>query len=137
MTSDPDSNDRQGGLAPHLAEHVEDLMMFLQLPEGSVKTAFPDALACRDRFIETRRPCVQLSQRFRRLRRMTVSFVLMRQFTMLAFTSAIEALRVANQLAGQVQFRWHVYSEDGQLITCSNGVPVMPGGPLPAKSPAG
>lgn len=110
MTSDPGSNDRQGGLARHLAEHVDDLMMFLQLPEGGVKTAFPDALACRDRFIETRRPCVQLSQRFRRLRRamMTVSFDLIRQFAMLAFTSAIELLRVANQLAGQVLFRWHV-----------------------------
>jgi hypothetical protein len=44
----------------------------------------------------------------------TVSFVLMRQFTMLAFTSAIEPLRVANQLAGRVLFRWHVYSEYGQ-----------------------
>ncbi len=39
---------------------------------------------------------------------MTVSFDLIRQFAMLAFTSAIELLRVANQLAGQVLFRWHV-----------------------------
>ena len=67
----------------------------------------------------------------------TVSFVLMRQFTMLAFTSAIEPLRVANQLAGRVLFRWHVYSEDGQPVTCSNGVPVMPEGPLPQMAPAG
>lgn len=56
MTGDPGSNDRQGGLAPHLAAHLHDLMMFLQLPERGVKTAFPDALACRDRFIETRWP---------------------------------------------------------------------------------
>lgn len=67
----------------------------------------------------------------------TVSFVLMRQFTMLAFTSAIEPLRVANQLAGQVLFRWNVYSEDGRLITCSNGVPLQPDGPLPALAPPG
>ena len=67
----------------------------------------------------------------------TISFVLMRQFTMLAFTSAIEPLRVANQLAGRVLFRWHVYSEGGQLIPCSNGVPVMPEGPLPAMAPPG
>lgn len=67
----------------------------------------------------------------------TVSFVLMRQFTMLAFTSAIEPLRVANQLAGRVLFRWHVFSEDGQPIPCSNGVPVMPEGPLPPMAPAG
>lgn len=67
----------------------------------------------------------------------TVSFVLMKQFTMLAFTSAIEPLRVANQLAGRVLFRWHVYSEDGQPITCSNGLPVLPEGPLPAMADAG
>lgn len=56
MTSDPGSNDRQGSLAPHLAAHLDDLMMLLQLPEGGVKTEFPDALACRDRFIVTRWP---------------------------------------------------------------------------------
>ena len=67
----------------------------------------------------------------------TVTFVLMKQFTMLAFTSAIEPLRVANQLAGRVLFRWHVYTEDGQLISCSNGVPVMPEGPLPAMAAPG
>ena len=67
----------------------------------------------------------------------TVSFVLMRQFTMLAFTSAIEPLRVANQLAGQVLFRWNVYSEDGKLITCSNGVPLQPDGALPTLAPMG
>ncbi|WP_374646843.1 GlxA family transcriptional regulator [Tabrizicola sp.] len=67
----------------------------------------------------------------------TVSFVLMRQFTMLAFTSAIEPLRVANQLAGQVLFRWHVFSEDGKPIACSNGVPLLPDGPLPPLAAPG
>ena len=66
-----------------------------------------------------------------------VSFVLMRQFTMLAFTSAIEPLRVANQLAGRVLFRWHVYTQDGAPITCSNGIPLTPEGPLPAMAPPG
>lgn len=67
----------------------------------------------------------------------TVSFVLMGRFTMLAFTSAIEPLRVANQLSGHVMFRWHVYTEDGRMIACSNGVPVQPEGPLPALAPPG
>lgn len=67
----------------------------------------------------------------------TISFVLMRKFTMLAFTSAIEPLRVANQLAGHVLFRWHVFSEDGRPIACSNGVAVQPDGPLPALAPSG
>lgn len=67
----------------------------------------------------------------------SVSFVLMRRFTMLAFTSAIEPLRVANQLAGQVLFRWNVYSEDGRPVTCSNGLALQPDGPLPPQAPAG
>lgn len=67
----------------------------------------------------------------------TVSFVLMRKFTMLAFTAAIEPLRVANQLSGQVLFRWNVYTEDGLPIACSNGVPLQPDSALPALAPSG
>lgn len=66
-----------------------------------------------------------------------ISFVLMRQFTMLAFTSAIEPLRVANQLAGHMLYRWNVYSEDGKLIACSNGIPLQPDSALPPLAPPG
>ncbi|PTX53612.1 MULTISPECIES: GlxA family transcriptional regulator [Gemmobacter] len=66
-----------------------------------------------------------------------VTFVLAPRFTMLAFTSAIEPLRVANQLTGQILFRWQTFSEDGQPVRCSNGVPVMPDGPLSAAQPQG
>ena len=61
----------------------------------------------------------------------SVDFVLMADFTMLAFTSAIEPLRVANQLTGQILFTWQIHSEDGRPVTCSNGVTVMPDGALP------
>ncbi|GHC62470.1 GlxA family transcriptional regulator [Neogemmobacter tilapiae] len=54
-----------------------------------------------------------------------VSFVLMPKFTMLAFSAAIEPMRIANQLTGQVLFRWETLSENGQPVSCSNGVPVM------------
>lgn len=67
----------------------------------------------------------------------SVSFVLMPQFTMLAFTAAIEPMRVANQLTGQVLFTWMVFSEDGTPIACSNGLQVVPDGPLPETAPAG
>ncbi|MBI1218599.1 MAG: helix-turn-helix domain-containing protein [Rhodobacteraceae bacterium] len=60
----------------------------------------------------------------------TVSFVLMPRFTLLAFTSAIEPLRVANQLAGQELFRWSVLSADGAPVTSSCGLPVVPDGSL-------
>ncbi|MGV8987905.1 MAG: GlxA family transcriptional regulator [Cypionkella sp.] len=56
---------------------------------------------------------------------LNVTFVLLPKFTMLAFSSAIEPLRMANQLTGQVLFRWQVLSDDGAPVACSNGVPVV------------
>lgn len=67
----------------------------------------------------------------------TISFVLLDRFTMLAFASAIEPLRVANQLVGKALFRWNVYSEDGTAIRCSNGILLQTDGPLPRIAPEG
>ncbi|MDE3240692.1 MAG: GlxA family transcriptional regulator [Paracoccaceae bacterium] len=61
---------------------------------------------------------------------LSVTFVLMPKFTLLAFTSAIEPLRVANQLAGKVLFEWSVLSADGGPVTSSCGLPVVPDGKL-------
>jgi transcriptional regulator GlxA family with amidase domain len=66
-----------------------------------------------------------------------VTFVLLPKFTMLAFSSAIEPLRMANQLTGQVLFRWQVLSDDGAPVACSNGVPVMVEGAWPQAQPDG
>lgn len=66
-----------------------------------------------------------------------VTFVLLPKFTMLAFSSAIEPLRMANQLTNQVLFRWEVLSEDGKPVACSNGVPVMVDGPFASAKPEG
>lgn len=66
-----------------------------------------------------------------------ISFVLLPKFTMLAFTSAIEPLRAANQLAGKDFFHWRVFSADGAPVASSNGVPVMPDGALPKEAPPG
>lgn len=60
----------------------------------------------------------------------SVTFVLMPKFTLLAFTSAIEPLRVANQLADKVLFEWTVLSADGAPVTSSCGLPVVPDGKL-------
>lgn len=64
-----------------------------------------------------------------------VTFVLLPKFTMLAFASAIEPLRIANQLTGQALFRWQVLSADGQAVACSNGVPVMVDGAFGTAQP--
>jgi transcriptional regulator GlxA family with amidase domain len=66
-----------------------------------------------------------------------VSFVLLPKFTMLAFSSAIEPLRIANQLTGQTLFRWQVLSAEGAPVACSNGVPVGADAPWAGSAPEG
>lgn len=66
-----------------------------------------------------------------------VTFVLLPKFTMLAFSSAIEPMRIANQLTGQILFRWDVLSVDGKPVACSNGVPVMVDGSIQGAQPEG
>ena len=68
---------------------------------------------------------------------LSVSFVLLPKFTLLAFSSAIEPLRMANQLTGQVLFTWTTLSEDGSAVACSNGVPIMVDGAWPQARPEG
>ena len=50
-----------------------------------------------------------------------IVFLLLSNFSLLAFSSAIEPLRIANQLSGQALFTWVVISADGQSAQCSNG----------------
>ena len=66
-----------------------------------------------------------------------VTFVLVPKFTMLAFAAAIEPMRIANQLTGQMLFRWQTLSADGQPVACSNGVPVVVDGAFPTAQPEG
>ncbi|MBI1170560.1 helix-turn-helix domain-containing protein [bacterium] len=70
-------------------------------------------------------------------RALDVTFVLLPKFTMLAFSSAIEPLRMANQLTGQVLFRWQVLSADGAPVACSNGVAVVADGRWSEVQPEG
>lgn len=67
----------------------------------------------------------------------SVTFVLLPKFTMLAFSSAIEPLRMANQLAGQELFRWQVLTEDGKPMACSNGLQVVADGAWSGTQPEG
>ncbi len=50
-----------------------------------------------------------------------VVLLLLDQFTMMAFSAAIEPLRLANQVAGRTLFRWQVISENGTHARASNG----------------
>jgi transcriptional regulator GlxA family with amidase domain len=51
-------------------------------------------------------------------------FMLTEQFSMIAFTAAIEALRLANRTTGRQLYAWHLYSADGKTAVASNGVAV-------------
>lgn len=54
----------------------------------------------------------------------TIVFFLVPEFTMIAFTSAIEALRSANRMLGYEAYAWRLASEDGEPVIASNGVQV-------------
>lgn len=58
------------------------------------------------------------------------AFLLVPGFTLLAFASALEPLRIANQLVQKPLFEWRVLSESGQPVHSSSGVPVGVDGPL-------
>ncbi|MCH2077215.1 MAG: GlxA family transcriptional regulator [Rhodobacteraceae bacterium] len=48
-------------------------------------------------------------------------FVLLPQFTLLCFASALESLRIANRMAGKQLYDWELMGEEGTFITCSAG----------------
>ncbi|NRO95040.1 helix-turn-helix domain-containing protein [Paraburkholderia sp. NMBU_R16] len=53
------------------------------------------------------------------------AFMALPNFTMIAFSNAIEVLRMANYLSGQTLYRWSVVSPDGGPVMASNGLSVM------------
>lgn len=50
-----------------------------------------------------------------------IVFLLIDNFSHLAFSCAIEPLRIANRVAGQMLYRWRLASRDGVSAVCSNG----------------
>lgn len=56
MTSGLDATPQPAGLHPDMAAHLYRLSMLLQLPDGGVRFALPDAATCKDRFVRTRWP---------------------------------------------------------------------------------
>lgn len=55
-----------------------------------------------------------------------IDFLLLPQFSMLAFTSSIEPLRAANRLCGKDLYSWRILSLDGREVRASNGVTINP-----------
>ncbi|MBR8209307.1 GlxA family transcriptional regulator [Burkholderia cenocepacia] len=62
-------------------------------------------------------------------------FLLVPNFSMIAFVNALEVLRIANQLSGKPLYRWSVISVDGRPVPASNGLTLsvdVPEAPGPA-----
>lgn len=55
----------------------------------------------------------------------TIAFVIFHDFSMIAFSSSIEPIRLANQGASADIYTWKVYSVDGQPVRASNGSTIV------------
>ncbi len=64
-----------------------------------------------------------------------VGFVLVPDFSMIAFASAIEPLRLANRHCNKAHYDWRTLSCDGGAVTASNGVSLGVDGALGACGP--
>lgn len=53
-----------------------------------------------------------------------VKFLLIPNFSMIAFTSVVESMRLANWLSGATIFEWETVSRDGEPVVASNGISV-------------
>lgn len=60
------------------------------------------------------------------------AFILVPGFTLLDFSSAVEPLRIANQLSQRPLYRWRVLSESGGPVACSAEIPVGADGAVEA-----
>jgi len=52
----------------------------------------------------------------------SIGLYLVPQFSMIAFSSLLEVLRMANQLSAQTLYQWTLASSDGNPVTSSNGL---------------
>lgn len=70
------------------------------------------------------------SGRVRGEARQHFAFLLLPQFSMLAFSSAVEPLRAANRLSGETLYDWSILTADGRPIHSSSRMHLLPDGGL-------
>ncbi len=59
-----------------------------------------------------------------------IGIFLVPRFSMMAFFSLVEPLRIANRLGSGARYRWRVVSRDGDAVAASNGMALMAQGAL-------
>ncbi|WP_052418456.1 GlxA family transcriptional regulator [Pseudooceanicola atlanticus] len=57
-------------------------------------------------------------------------FVLLDNFSLLSFASAVECLRIANRMSARTIFTWELQSEGGGMVSCSAGTTFATDAPL-------
>ncbi len=65
-----------------------------------------------------------------------IAYLLVPQFSMMAFSAAIEPLRSANRMSDRQLFEWHLVSVDGSEVAASNGIGIAVHGSIGAVSRA-
>jgi AraC family transcriptional regulator, glycine betaine-responsive activator len=55
-----------------------------------------------------------------------IGFLLLPHFSMIAFASAVESLRLANRTSGRALYAWSLITRDGQPVKASNGIAIPP-----------
>ena len=66
-----------------------------------------------------------------------IGLLLIPNFSMIAFSCAVETLHLANRTNGRQLYRWHIFSADGRPVCASNGVELTPEGDLEQASSLG
>jgi transcriptional regulator GlxA family with amidase domain len=56
----------------------------------------------------------------------SIGFLLLDDFTLISLASAVEPLRMANQLSGKELYRWFTLSKDGKPVSASDGLQITP-----------
>lgn len=64
------------------------------------------------------RPATEKTRRF--------VFLLLQDFTLMPFSGALDALRIANRYDNTKRYAWKIVSENGEPVNCSNGLTIMP-----------
>ena len=59
-----------------------------------------------------------------------IGLILIPSFSMIAFTAAVETLRLANRTSDRQLYRWSLFSVDGRPVRASNGIELHPEGDL-------
>ena len=61
---------------------------------------------------------------------LTVDFLLIPDFSMIAFASAVETLRLANRMSGRELYKWRLFSRNGDAVAASNGIVLVADGAM-------